>query len=260
MAVLNVRVDNQVRDQLKEMADNEGITLSEFVRALLLEAVVPVYEDKEVRRRSEELTPERMRLVDRQTLSLLHRILARVLPEDANDVDGDAQYQLMRATILESGFTAEYSYEVAGFRTELSRRDCRRVSDILQMFRILTYSVSHLEKEGTPVAEDLARALEFQGFDFNESLEDQMDAYVKFQMRDGDRWTELQPQIERTDGGNSHVPMLETYMRMLVEYRRIMDGRDRGSYDRHDYLMSAEELQQIRDARIHPSRRRESQD
>ena len=44
MAVLNVRVDDHVRDQLKEIADAEGVTLSEYVRDLLLEAVVPVYE------------------------------------------------------------------------------------------------------------------------------------------------------------------------------------------------------------------------
>ncbi|OLT43324.1 hypothetical protein BJF86_00500 [Serinicoccus sp. CNJ-927] len=258
MAVLNIRVDDRVRDQLRELADDEGVTLSEFVRDRLMEAVVPVFEAEE--EHGDQAAPDSMRLADRQVLSMLHRILARVLPEDANDDDGDHEYQLMRARILEEGFTGEYWYEVAGFRTELSKRDCRRVIDILQMFRILTYSVSHLEKEGTPVDEDLARVLEFQGFDFNDSLEGHMDDYVKFQMRDGDRWTELQPQIERTDGGNSHFPMLETYMRMLAEYRRIMDSRDRGSLGRHDYLLSAEELQQIRDARIHPSRRHESQD
>jgi uncharacterized protein len=256
MAVLNIRVDDRIRDQLKELADAEGVTLSEFVRDRLMEAVVPVYdEEQEGRRRSEESAPESMRLADRQVLSLLHRILARVLPEDSNDVDGDTNYQLMRASILESGFAAEYSYEVAGFRTELSRRDCRRVTDILQMFRILTYSIAHLEKQGTPVDEELAYALEFQGFDYNDSLEAHMADYVEFQMRDGDRWTELKPQLERTDGGNSHFPALDTYMRMLTEYRRIMDGRDRGSFDPLNYLLSAEELQQIRDARIHPSRR-----
>lgn len=79
--------------------------------------------------------------------------------------------------------------------------------------------------------------------------------YVEFQMRDGDRWTELQPQIERHDNGNSHFPVLDTYRRMLTEYRRIMDSRDQGSFDRFDYLLSAEEIQQIRDARVHPSRR-----
>lgn len=256
MAVLNIRVDDRVRDELRDMAEDEGVTLSEYVRTLLMEAVVPVQEPPEERRHSEEPAPETMRLVDRQVLALLHRILARVLPDDANDVDGDAEYQLMRASILESGFTAEYSYEVAGFRTELSRRDCRRVSDILQMFRILTYSVQHLEDEGTPVDPELARALEFQGFDFNDSLEGHMADYVEFQMRGGDRWTELQPQLKSHDGGNSHFPMLDTYMRMLAEYRRIMDSRDRTHFARLDYLLSANELEQIRDARTHPSRRR----
>lgn len=44
MAVLNIRVDDRVRDQLREMADDEGVTLSEFVRDRLMEAVVPVFE------------------------------------------------------------------------------------------------------------------------------------------------------------------------------------------------------------------------
>jgi hypothetical protein len=43
-----------------------------------------------------------------------------------------------------------------------------------------------------------------------------------------DRWTELKPQLERHDHGNSHMRMLDTYLRMLAEYRRIMDTRERG--------------------------------
>ena len=95
MAVLNIRVDDRVRDQLKELADDQGVSLSEYVRDLLMEAVVPVYE-QEVKH-GDEPPAESMRIADRQMLSLLHRILARVLPEDANDVDGDLDYQLMRA-------------------------------------------------------------------------------------------------------------------------------------------------------------------
>src|SRR5215207_9359803 len=110
MAVLNIRVDDRVRDQLKEMADDEGVTLSEYVRDLLMEAVVPVYERE--MEHGDEPVPESMRIIDRQVLSLLHRILARVLPDDANDVDGDPEYQLMRANILEAGYTGEYWYEV----------------------------------------------------------------------------------------------------------------------------------------------------
>lgn len=253
MAVLNIRVDDRVRDQLRELADDQGVSLSEYVRDLLMEAVVPVFE-RQVEH-GDEPPVESMQIVDRQVLSLLHRILARVLPEDANDVDGDLEYQLRRAKILEEGYTGEYWYETAGFRTELSKRDCGRVSDILQMFRIITYSIQRLAKDGTPVSEDLAYQLAFQGFDHSDSLEGHMASYVNFLMRDGEHWTELKPQLERADNGNSHSPELDTYLRMLAEYRRIMDSRERGS-SRRAYLLSAGELGQIADAQVHPSNRR----
>ena len=48
--------------------------------------------------------------------------------------------------------------------------------------------------------------------------------------------------------------MLDTYLRMLAEYRRIMDSRKRG-FGRLDYLLSLEELERIADARVHPSHR-----
>lgn len=253
MAVVNVRVDDHIRDQLKGQADAEGVTLSEHIRDLLLESVLPLSESKV--KHGDEPPPQSLRIIDRQVLSLLHRILGRVLPPDANGDDGDLEYQLERAKILEEGFTGEYWLEVAGFRTELSERDCNRVSDILQMFRIITYSIDHLTTEGAPVDETLTAQLEFRGFDHNDALEGHMASYVMYQMRD-DRWTELKPQIKRNDEGNSHSRMLDTYMRMLAEYRRLMDGRKRGM-DRYDYMLTLDELQQIADARVHPSRRRD---
>ncbi|HKY16290.1 MAG TPA: YfbU family protein [Microthrixaceae bacterium] len=251
MAVVNVRVDDRVRDRLKEMADDEGVSLSEFVRDLIMETVVPISE-REVEH-GDEPAQESMRIIDRQVLSLLHRILGRVLPEDANDVDGDQDYQLMRAKILEAGYTGEYWYETAGFATELSTRDCTRVSDILQMFRLITYSVDHLATEGTPIDEQLAFSLEFRGFDHNDALEGHMASYIDFLMRD-DRWTELKPQLEHSDRGNAHARMLDTYLRMLAEYRRIMDSRGRG-FSRTKYLLTLDELQRVAGARIHPSNR-----
>lgn len=252
MAVLNVRVDDEVRDQLKAIADEAGVTLSEYVRDLLLAAVVPVW-GKE-RRHGDEPAPESMRIIDRQMLSILHRILARVLPEDANDVDGDLEYQLFRAKILEEGYSGEYWLEVAGFRTELSKRDCGRVSDILQMFRILTFSIGHLSEDGDPVEEKLTSQLEFQGFDHNDPLEGHMASYVEHLMGDN-RWEELKPQVKANDNGNSHGLMLDTYSRMVAEFRRIMNGRERG-FGRYDYLLTHEEMEQVAAARVHPSNRR----
>ncbi|MGH3638538.1 MAG: YfbU family protein [Mycobacterium sp.] len=251
MAVLNIRVEDRIRDQLKELADAEGVTVSEYVRDLVMAELVPVFE-REVDH-GDEPAPESMRLADRQVLAMLHRILARVLPKESNDVDGDTGYQLERARMIESGFAGEYWREVAGFRTELSKRDCDRVLDILDMFRVITYSIKQLKKDGDPVGEDMAYRLEFQGFDHNDGLEGHMADYVKFLMSDG-RWAELRPQLDRNDDGNSHHLTLDTYLRMLAEHRRIMDSRGRG-FRRDDYLLSKEELEQIATARVHPSRR-----
>lgn len=251
MAVLNIRVDDQVRDELKDAADAEGVTVSEYVRDLVMAAIVPRYESEEDH--GDQPAPETMRLADRQVLSMLHRILAHVLPEDNDDVDGDKDYQLKCARVIEAGFTGEYWREVAGFSTELSKRDCGRVLDILDMFRIITFSIRRLEKDGTTVDEELSYKLEFQGFDGNDGLEGHMASYVEFLMSDG-RWAELQPQVDSNDGGNSHSLMLDTYMRMVAEHRRIKASRDRG-FHREDYLLSLEELEQIAAARVHPSRR-----
>jgi uncharacterized protein len=252
MAILNVRVDDHVRDQLKETADQEGMTLSEYVRDLLLAAVVPVREERA--HHGDETPPESLRLIDRQVLSLLHRILARVLPEGSNDLDGGLRDQLMLAMILEEGYAGEYWREVAGFSAELSKRDCGRVSDILQMFRILTFSITHLTEKGETVDDELARRLEFDGFDHNDPLEGHMASYVEHLITNG-RWSELKPQVEANDNGNSHSPMLDTYSRMLAEYRRIMDSREHG-FNRFDYLLSLQELEQIGAAQVHPSHRR----
>jgi uncharacterized protein len=251
MAVLNIRVEDRIRDQLKHTADAEGVTVSEYVRDLVMAAIVPGYEPED--NHGDQPVPESMRIADRQVLSLLHRILARVLPEDNDDVDGDAGYQLGRARVIESGFTGEYWREVAGFSTELSKRDCDRVLDILDMFRMITFSIQRLEKEGTTVSDELSHQLEFRGFDHNDGLESHMASYVEFLRSDG-RWPELQTQLDRNDDGNSHSLVLDTYTRMLAEHRRIKASRDRG-FHREDYLLSLEELEQIAAARIHPSRR-----
>ena len=121
------------------------------------------------------------------------------------------------------------------------------------MFRVITFSIRRLEKDGATVSEELRYELEFQGFDYNDGLESHMASYVEFLMSD-DRWTELRDQLDGNDGGNSHSLMLDTYMRMLAEHRRIKDSRGRG-FRRDGYLLSMEELDQIAAARVHPSNR-----
>ncbi len=250
MAVLNVRLDDDAYERLRELAEAEGSSLSEYVRDRLLEFVVPVSSE----RHGDEPAPDSFSTRDRLMLSLLHRILARVLPEDAHGDDGDMDYQLQKAQIIESGFTGEYWFEVAGFETELSKQDCRRVIDILQMFRIITFSIDRLGTTGEELDADLIRRLRFRGFDHNDSLEGHMARYVRYQMRDQQHWAELQPQVAASDDGNSHMQMLDIYMRMLTEYRKIMKPRER-RYDQDAYILTAEELRAIEAATVHPSNR-----
>lgn len=126
------------------------------------------------------------------------------------------------------------------------------------MFHIITYSLDHLSEEGRLAADNPASDLEFQGVDHNDALESHIASHVDHLMAD-DRWTELKPQVQRNDNGNSHMRMLDTYLRMLAEYRRIMDSRERG-FGRPDYLPSEDELRRIAAARIHPSNRKGPQE
>jgi uncharacterized protein YfbU (UPF0304 family) len=252
MATINLRIDDDVRDALESQADAEGVSLSQYVRDLLREAVVPVWNRPE-QPHGDEQAPDSMDFMDRKVLSLLHRILGRLLPPDANGDDGDMAYQLDRAKVLEEGFTGEYWMEAAGFATELSKTDSRRVNDILEMFRILGFSVRRLEEDGSPLDPDVVSDLSFQGFDGNHALEGQILSYVRF-LVEHDRWSELKPFMDAHEGGNSHSPMLETYSRMLAAYRRIMESRVRKS-GVDAYALSEDELQTIIDEQTHPSRR-----
>ena len=78
MAVLNIRVDDQVRDELKDMADAEGVTVSEYVRDLLTAALVPGYESKEDH--GDLPAPETMRRPGRPSASLASATAATTRP------------------------------------------------------------------------------------------------------------------------------------------------------------------------------------
>lgn len=239
MATIAVRVEDSVRDALQDLARSEGLSLSDFIRDVLREVVVelPSIERDE----PSQLAPSTLSEKDRLMFSLLHRILGRVLPKEGNDVDGDLEYQLRRALALERGFTREYSTEYSVLYPELSRRDCLRVMDILDMFRMTTFSARELAKAGSPLDDEIVRQLHFTGFDFNDELEGQMGDYVAYLVDQG-KWSEVKPVLE-IDGGNSHGSMLPSYLRMLAEYRRILDNPTRKAPSK--YVLNAKELQAV---------------
>lgn len=254
LATITVRISESVRDALQIKASEEQQTLSDFVRNCLENAVFDFREDEGVESgRRKDLSPGSLSVVERQTLALLHRILGRVLPEDSNDTDGDREYQLDRAKVLERGFTKEYSTEFIGVESELSGQNCDFVMDVLDMFRITSVSLIELKQDGVEIDSSLERSLQFAGFDHNDSLEGQMSDYARFLIKSG-KWLEQKEFILGPERGNSYGPSIPVYSRMLSEYREVKQHRTRIS-DLKSYLLSEKELRQIAAARIHPSHR-----
>lgn len=247
MATITVRIPDETRDALQARADAAHETLSDSVRNCLQNAVIESPERAERRsaRRIESLT-----LIERQTFALLHRILARVLPEDANDEDGDETYQLSRASVLEQGFTGEYSTEFQVLSAELSIAQCEFVVDVLGMFQAAKWSMEDLGEEGEQLTKDQVLALTFYGFDFNDSLEVQMGAYVHHLVTEN-RWVEQMEVVHKGERGNSHMPMREAYSRMLAEFRKLEQRRLTRRFGR----LTKGELEQVAAAWIHPDNR-----
>lgn len=254
MATITVRIEDSVRNALQAKADEERQTLSDFVRDRLQDAVFSFRDaDKVKSGRSDDFEPETLSPLDRHKLALLHRILARVLPVDGNDVDGDLEHQLERANVLERGFTRDYSMEFVGLQPELSARHCDFVMDVLELSRIALYSIKYLREQGVDVDESLERSLKFSGFDHNDSLELQMSSYVRFLVKE-EKWVEQKDFVLGRGRGNSHSQMIPVYSRMLTEYREIKQNRAR-RVGVMDYHLTAEELQRIAGSQIHPSNR-----
>ena len=252
MPTMTIRLSDHEHAMLKQMAEGEGVTLSEFIRSTLGAITAPTYGQKGSQN-GDAPAPESIPLIDRQMLVLLHRILGLVVPEDAEELEETRADQQNRVTVLEQGFTGEYWKEVAGFRQELSTHDSLQLMEILDMFRVITNSRKQLNQEGGRLAPDVEYGLTFRGFDGNDPLEGHLADYTKFLLDEG-RWDELRDQFEELDRGNSHMPMLGAYRRMLNEYRGIMSTRRPGDLHAR-FNLSAEELIQIDRASTHPSRR-----
>lgn len=250
MPTITIRLDDITKEQLEALARSRGQSLSDLTRSAL-DGLLDRGDDDT----RPDVAPRNLTALERQQLALLHRILARVVGDD-NGVDGDKEYQLERAEVLENGFAREYQMEFAGIYPELSARDSEFVVDVLDLFRAITFSIERLKKDGAEVDEELVRQLAFDGFDLNDNREGQMLSYARYLIDDG-RWTELRHVFsEENDNGNSHARLAEVYQRMLDEHEQIRSAktRDRGRLD--SYLLTVDELQRLANAQIHPDNRK----
>ncbi len=254
MKTLTVRMDDTDYDELARIARSRGVSLSDLARETLgtLLTVDPADTDKVSVRTG---TPESLSAIDRRQLSLLHRILSYLVPDGAASQDGDPDFQRKRAEVLEMGWVSEYSDEFYDIRPEMPRSESDFVMDVLDMFTQLEWSYGELpEDERESLAEEAKYGLRFIGFDFNNRREGRMASYAKYLIGEG-KWEQMARYFDdEHERGNSHMPTIDTYTRMLEEFRPIW--RQKVQAARHGgYNLTADEILRVLEARTHPDNR-----
>lgn len=234
MATITLRLDDQVRDDLEQLARNQGVTLSELLRVTLMRLVgrdagTPLH------------VPPSLEITQRHTFRLLHKLMAEVGPEDERD------YHRRQAEVIEEGFTADY-YSVFGgiVFPEMTKTDAELVYDLLDAFTVLESSLDKLDDdERAALGEGAEYALRFRGFDHNDSQELRLAGFAEHLIDDG-RWSSMAYHFdEEHEGGNSHMPTLSSYRRVLAAYKAVLHERKRTVSDLEAYRFDAEALRQV---------------
>ena len=239
MVTISVRVEDDLKDRAEEAASGEGMSVSEWTRHLMgvqLGLDVPEWS-----------APTSLSKRDRRQLALLHRILQLV----SDDEHETAHHETM-IEVLECGYTGEYSNEFISIFDELPLAECRLVWDILDMFRVIGASVDKVGVEAVRALDEHAEhALQFRGFDFNDPREGRLAGYAAHVIRSG-RWSELALYFDdKHERGNSHAPVLDSYLRMNRAFQPMWEAMIHGS-GRGRYHLNEEELNEIVQAWYYP--------
>lgn len=246
MATVTIRIDDDTREEMEEIARTRGVTLSVLLRDqidALLGRPVPMRDD----------VPHALSFQQRQVLAQQHELLALLHPDDQHE----SGYHRKMAEVLREGYAGEYGTVFGGILPEMSRSECKLLWDILDMFRILKASIDRLSADDRAVlGDDNERRLRFGGFDLNDSREGRLLGYVHYLVATS-RWTEIKPRLaEIGDDGNSHSMRLPTYERMLAVYTPIFDSNSSGErgHSADAWLLTADELKQVAAAWPWPGR------
>jgi uncharacterized protein YfbU (UPF0304 family) len=234
MATITLRLDDQVRDDLEHLAKNQGVTLSELLRVTLMRLVG---RDAD----SPPHVPPSLEITQRHTFRLLHKLMAEVGPKNERD------YHQRQAEVLEEGFTANYDSVFGGIVfPEMTRTDAELVYDLLDAFTVLESSLDKLDDDArAALGEGAGYALTFRGFDHNDTQELRLSGFAKHLIDDG-KWSNMAHHFdEEHEGGNSHMPMLNSYRRVLAAYKAVLQERKRTVSGFEAYRFDAEALREV---------------
>jgi uncharacterized protein YfbU (UPF0304 family) len=148
-------------------------------------------------------------MVERLTLSYQLRILEKLYPDEAKS------YAAHREAI-ERGYKLHYDWMTDWFsKDEMSPQDSKEVMDILDMYRAIRHSLRNVSDESLTKH----HFAQFPGFDGNN--EPQF-GYARYLIEDLGKWGMFKENANTGfDGLNSHMPMMDTYRRMLRVWQSI---------------------------------------
>jgi uncharacterized protein len=237
MAQLNIRIDDESRDLFDSLARARGLSTSDLLRELIWQAL-----GRDDERPRDDTTPASLSAVERRRLAMQHEILAILTAED----EWESGYHRQMVEVLNSGFTSEYYKTFQMIQPEMTARECNLVHDILEMFTTVERSVAELtDDERASLGDHSDYALTFRGFDFNDSQESRLASYAHHVIKD-DRWTDMADRFDdKHERGNSHMPTLATYQRMLSVWKPLWDKKIKSYGGPSQYRFTVEELQQI---------------
>mgnify|MGYP003136963978 CR=1 FL=1 len=245
MSMISIRVDPSTKSLAEASAAAADQPLSEWIRSAI-EAALGLDADRDKRA---PIAPRTLSRTDRLNLVMMYRLFQHL------EVDDYPEGWERMVEVFEHGFTGEYDEAFVQLYDELPIDECRLLWDLLDMFRILEASTAELDEgDIAELGEQTVRRLGFRGFDFNDSREGALADYARHLVLKKGRWTELAERFDdKHERGNSHMPMLATYLRMLDAFNPIWKAHM--SEPGIPALLGVDDLQAIAEAMTHPSQR-----
>lgn len=210
MPTISIRVSDELKSRLESLAQESEGTVSSVITEALNSITGIGRTDY-----PEETAPYTINSVNRLILRNQEQLFSM---SDALDEE-DRAWHRKNVKILESGFTSEYHNVFGPLHPEIPYKRAVELFDILDMFLVLRNSYECLSDEERATVEE--RDISFRGFDYNSAEEAALPAYIKHLFEDG-RYKELEEPLARfSDGGNSHMPVIDVYRRMLRCFKQV---------------------------------------
>ncbi len=148
-----------------------------------------------------------MEFTRKERLSLInqYKILSKLYPDDSE------HYEELRE-ILEDGYEVFYSQVDEWISQDMPKDEGKFVLEILDLYR----SIEDYKRISKDEAISEHHYSYFMGFDGNN--EGQYMQFARFLINKQDKFSEQKDYLRKNDNLNSHMPMVNTYKKMLAKW------------------------------------------